>query len=24
LNFPDLVRKDGYLVKQKNPSLFPE
>ena len=24
LNFPDLIRKDGYLVKQKNPSLFPE
>ena len=24
LNFPDLSRKNGYLVKRKNPSLFPE
>ena len=24
LNYPDYNRKNGYLVKQKNPSLFPE
>ena len=24
LNFPDLSRKNGYLVKRKNPSLFHE
>ena len=24
LNYPDYIRKNGYLIKQKNPSLFPE
>lgn len=24
LNYPDYIRKKGYLVKEKNPSLFPE
>ena len=24
LNYPDYTRKKGYLIKQKNPSLFPE
>ena len=24
LNYPDYIRKKGYLIKQKNPSLFPE
>ena len=24
LNYPDYIRKNGYLIKQKSPSLFPE